>query len=222
MIYEPKPLQLEKSLYIASGSERHVYLHPTDPQKLLKVMRPHEDLGKRFTFRDITTRLFPSVRPRLICKEYDEYTRIQLNNPQPDQRLPITHMYGFTHTNLGLACVAERVAGENSQVGETLRQKIDAGTLDDADLSALNLLVSQFYQLGIRAGDIKLPNLVFGTRDAGYECVLVDGFGDTHAILVRSLGKWANSLGLNDSFKAIGERSGLTWNKSERSFTFPA
>lgn len=217
-----KTLQLDKSLYIASGVERHVYLHPTDSQKLLKVMRPQEDQGKRFTFRDITTQLFPAVRSRLIRKEYDEYIRIQLQNPQLEQRLPITHMYGLAHTNLGLACVAERVAGKNSPVGETLRQKSDAGTIDNNDLIALNLLVNQFYQLGIRAGDLKPHNLVFGTRDAGFECVLVDGFGDIHAIPVRSLGKWANSLGLNDSFKLVGERTGLIWNKSERSFTFPA
>ncbi len=215
-------VQLDPSFYIASGAERHVYLHPSDDRKLLKVMRPQEDQGRRFTFRDITTNWLPSVRLRLIRKEYDEYLRVQLNHSASDLRLPITHMYGLEQTNLGLACVAERVAGTNNPVGETLRDKIRNKTFTEKHLNALNDLVTRFYRFGIRAGDIKPHNLVFGHRDAGYECVLVDGFGDIHAVPVRSLGRWANALGLNDSFKQVALRTGLIWDKGQRQFSFPS
>ena len=211
-------LQLDDTHYIASGVERHIYLHPTDPGKLLKIMRPQEDQGKRFTFRDITTQLMPGVRLRLIRKEYDEYMRIHLTHSDPNLRLPITHMFGLAQTNLGLACVAERGAGENGGVGETLKQKMKRGTFTDDDLEKLNDLVARFYRFGIRAGDLKPHNLVFGYRDAGYECVLVDGFGDIHAIPVRSLGRWANALGLNDSFQIVARRTGLIWDSKARRF----
>lgn len=212
-------IELDDTHYIASGVERHIYQHPSDPTKLLKVLRPQTDQGKRLTFRDISTQLMPNVRLRLIRKEYDEYIRLQLRHPSQDVRLPITHLYGLAQTNLGLACVAERVAGPEGGVGETMRQKIKSDTFSDTDLGLFNGLVKQCYDLDIRAGDLKPHNLVFGYRDAGYECVLVDGFGDIHALPVRSLGRWANAIGLNDSFKVIAKRTGLVWNQNDRSFS---
>lgn len=214
-------IKLEDSHYIASGAERDVYLHPTDPTKLLKVMRDITDTPKRFTFRDITTHLMPSVRLRLIRKEYDEYLRIRLLHPAPDMRLPITHLYGMAPTTRGLACVTERVSSADGNVGETMRTMIDNGTFSDKELALFNVFVKQLYALGIRAGDLKPHNLVFGYRDAGYECVLVDGFGDIHVLPVRSLGRWANALGFNDSFKIMARRTGLIWDRKDRSFQMP-
>ena len=203
--------------YIASGVERDVYRHPADPQKILKVMRGQDGKNTRFTFRDITTRLSPNVRLRLIRKEHDEYVRLRLR--YPDAGLPVTHHYGFAQTDKGLATVSEGVWQADGSIGQTLRQRIKDGSFDDADLAALNHLIGQFYDLGIRAGDMKPHNLVFGHRGGEYECVLVDGLGDIHALPVRSLGDWANRLGLDDSCKIIAERTGLTWTRQTRQFT---
>ncbi|KQI71899.1 hypothetical protein AN191_10655 [Loktanella sp. 5RATIMAR09] len=214
-------IELDDSHYITSGVERAVYQHPTDPQKLLKVLRAQDGQNTRFTFRDITTRLMPDVRLRLIRKEYDEYMRVQLRYPSPDIRLPITHLYGLAQTSRGLACVAERVSGRDGGVGTTMKKMIQDGTFSQTELGLFNTLVRQFYDLGIRAGDLKPHNLVFGYRDAGYECVLVDGFGDIHALPVRSLGRWANAIGLNDSFQIVAKRTGLIWDRKDRTFRRP-
>ena len=50
------------------------------------------------------------------------------------------------------------------------------------------------------------------------ECVLVDGFGDIHAIPVRSLGGWANRMGLDDSCRRLAKNTGLIWDGKERQF----
>ncbi|MBS8271757.1 hypothetical protein DYI26_24085, partial [Halomonas litopenaei] len=92
-------IKLSDRDYIASGGERDVYQHPSDPTKLLKVLRDITNQRMRFTFRDISTWLLPDARLRLIRKEYDEYLRIRLRYPAPQMRLPITHLYGMAPTN---------------------------------------------------------------------------------------------------------------------------
>lgn len=181
-------------------------------------MRNIENAPTRFTFRDISTKLFPSARLRLIRKEYDEYLRIRLFNPAHDVRLPITHLYGVVSTTRGLACVTERVSGPDGSVAETMRTMINKGTFTQVELDLFNGFVDQMHSFGIRAGDLKPHNLVFGYRDNGYECVLVDGFGDIHFLPVRSIGRWANALGLNDSFKIVAKRTGLRWDRKKRRF----
>ncbi len=215
-------IKLSDSDYIASGSERDVYQHPSDPTKLLKVLRDISNQRIRFTFRDISTWLFPDARLRLIRKEYDEYLRIRLRFPEPQMRLPITHLYGMAPTNRGLACVAERVSGKDGGVGETMKTLLQQGRFEEEELRLFNTFVTQCFTLGIRAGDLKPHNLVFGYREAGYECVLVDGFGDIHALPVRSMGRWANALGLNDSFKIVAKRTGLRWDRKTRRFHMAA
>ena len=71
-------LQLNKPPYIASGKDRHFYLQPTEPYKLLKVMRPQFNKLNHITFRNITIQFFSSLHLRLIRKEYDKYIHIQL------------------------------------------------------------------------------------------------------------------------------------------------
>jgi hypothetical protein len=215
-------INLSDSDFIASGGERDVYQHPSDPTKLLKVLRDIQNQRVRFTFRDISTKLFPDARLRLIRKEYDEYLRIRLRYPAPQMRLPITHLYGLAPTNRGLACVAERVCGATGGVGETMRTLIQEGRFTQKELVLFNVFVKQLFTLGIRAGDLKPHNLVFGYREAGYECVLVDGFGDVHALPVRSIGRWANAIGLHDSFKIVAKRTGLRWDRKKRSFQLAA
>jgi hypothetical protein len=213
-------ITLTSTHLIASGVERHVYRHPDDPRKLLKILRPQEDQGRRFTFRDITTHLMPSVRLRLIRKEYNEYLRQQLKNIKHNHPLPIANLYGFTPTNLGLAMMCECISDGEGNVGQTLQHKANNQTLTQQDLLALNTLVTQFYDLNIRAGDLKPHNLVFGERGMGYECVLVDGLGDIHAIPIRSWGKWFNHQGLNEAFQKAANRTGLIWVKPQRQFMF--
>lgn len=220
-------IQLDTANLITQGSERAVYPHPNDPTRLIKVVKYRDPATYKANFGDWTKRHFPSVRSRLIYKEYIEYARIMLRYQDPDFVPPISHMYGFVKTSLGLGCVTERVTDSEGANGQTLRQKSNDGTLTEADLSHVNHLITQLYDLGIRAGDSNPSNLVFGNRHIGptgvqsdYTCVLVDGFGDFHAITIRSLSKWTNSLGLDDSFKRMEPKVKLTWDNTKRRFQF--
>jgi len=209
---------------VATGVQRAVYLHPLDRTKLIKVLRPATTQPKRNNFNGIMDRLLPSTRLRQIQKEYAEYLRIMLRNPGPDFHTPIAHMFGFTPTTEGLGCVTERVMQPSGAIGETLGAKARNGTLTQHNIDLLNDTIRRIYAYDIRASDMNPNNFVFGQRDNGTgpgdkECVLVDGFGDIHAIPVRSMARWSNRLGLNDSCKRLARNTGLIWDKNTRTFS---
>jgi len=91
----------------------------------------------------------------------------------------------------------------------------------------LNDTVHRIYANDIRASDMNPNNFVFGQRDNGTgpgpeECVLVDGFGDIHAIPVRSMARWSNRMGLDDSCKRLARNTGLRWDPKARQFARPS
>ena len=219
-------LVLDPSKVLTSGVQRDVFFHPFDRYKLIKVLKPQAQLSRRNNFNGIFDRLFPSTRIRQIRKEYQEYLRIMLQHPEPQFHLPISHMFGFVTTNLGLGCLTERIADQDGALGKTLSKKVKSGTLTDDDVAALNTMIAEIFDNGIRAGDLNASNIVFGHRDFGngpgeMECVLVDGFGDIHAVPVRSWGRSFNRLGLDDGCRRLAKRTGLRWDKSTRLFSYP-
>ncbi|MEJ8562702.1 YrbL family protein [Yoonia sp. GPGPB17] len=217
-------LFLPPSNLVASGVQRAVYLHPADSTKLVKVLKPAEQQARRRNFNGVMDRWFPATRLRQIRKEYMEYLRIMLNHPEPDFHLPVSHMFGFVSTNVGLGCLTERVMSPDGGLGETLGQKVKNGTLTDEDIDLLNDAIAELFAHGIRASDLNPNNLVFGQRDSGTgpgpkECVLVDGFGDIHAIPVRSMAAWSNRIGLNDSCTRLARNTGLHWDAKQQQFS---
>ena len=218
-----QPLTLSETDLVASGVQRAVYLHPHEQTKLVKVLKRAEDMPARSNFNGVMDRLFPGTRLRQIRKEYQEYLRVMLNHPEVDFHAPIAHMFGFATTNKGLGCITERVMQSNGSLGETVGGKAKAGTLEDGDIALLNDTISRIYRYHIRASDMNPNNFVLGQRDNGSgmgprECVLVDGFGDIHAIPVRSWGRWSNKMGLDDSCTRLARNTGLLWDKGNRRF----
>lgn len=211
---------------VATGVQRAVYRHPLDPTKLIKVLRPGTQMPARTNFNGVMDKLFPSTRLRQIRKEYKEYLRVMLAHPEPDFRAPMSHMFGFVPTNLGLGCLTESVLKADGSLGETLGAIVKSGRLTQAHVDMLNDTVERLYANNIRASDMNPNNFVFGHRDNGTgpgpeECVLVDGFGDIHAIPVRSMARWSNRMGLDDSCTRLARNTGLQWDKRTRQFSLP-
>lgn len=216
-------LKLEKTDQCASGTQREVYQNPHDPTRLIKVLRAMPRTAGRSHLATTLERYVPAIRRRWARKECQEYLRLMLGFWGDDLHPPIAHMYGFVMTSRGLGCLTDAVLDDGA-LGETLKSKCDSGTLDDADLALLNDTIRRLYQYDIRAGDMTARNFVFGHRTYGAtlgprECVLVDGFGDIHAITIRSWGRWFNRFGLDDGCKRLAQRTRLKWNLATRQFS---
>ena len=210
---------------IASGKQRIVFIHPSDPTLLIKVHK-HQDSDVSKQALDSWVRKKEAIH--YSYKEYAEYARVMLNYTAMPIALPISHMYGFVHTSLGVGCITEHVVQEDGNTGNTIRHKCEAMNFTSLDLGLLNEAVAQLYALGIRVSDANPGNFVFGYRRASaigfrpaYGCCLVDGFGDSFPITVRSWSRWTNSLGLDDCFKRMSQRVELEWNGQARRFTLP-
>lgn len=210
---------------MGKGTHRWVYRHPFANMRLLKVLRPQPLTKGRSGLAVWTEKYFPSMHRRSARKELAEYNRMMLGVDKPIADAPVTHMFGFAFTDKGLACLTETVS-HNGGLGETLAELVKEDRLSDADLALFNDTVARIYGYNVRAGDLTPSNFVFGNRDddgrlGPRECVLVDGFGDTFAIPIRSLSDWTNRLGLDDSFKRLGARTRLHWDVKKRQFSRP-
>ncbi|MEM8537302.1 MAG: YrbL family protein [Pseudomonadota bacterium] len=210
---------------VASGSQREIYMHPHDPTKVIKVLRSMPLTKGRSKLATGTEKHFPSLRSRWARKEYTEYLRLMLGSAGGALHSPIAHMYGFVKTDQGLGCLSDAVL-EGGKLGPTLERCVKSGALTADDLALLNDLIARLYRYDIRAGDLTARNIVFGQRNltgqlGPRECVLVDGFGDIHAIPIRSLGRVFNRYGLDDSCKRMARRMGLGWVQQTRQFTLP-
>ncbi|WP_090209821.1 YrbL family protein [Yoonia litorea] len=217
-------LELNKDDQIASGVQRAIFRHPFDKTKLVKVLKSADEMPQRSNFNGRMDQLLPSTRLRQVRKEYQEYLRLMLKTEGREARIPISHMMGFVSTNLGLGCLTESVTEADGTLGKTLGELARSGSLKDEDLDLLNDAVSRIYRLNIRASDMNPKNFVLGHRWQGTalgprECVLVDGFGDIHAIPIRSLSNWTNRLGLDDSCARLARSAKLRWDKTNRAFT---
>lgn len=218
-------LVLKDQTPVKQGGQRQVFLHPHDPTKLVKVLRPVVSKGNRRAFGRVIGRWFPSTRIRQIRKEYQEYLRTMLNNPAPDFHCPIAHMFGFVTTDIGLGCLTEHVMQPDGATGKTIGQLARDGELTQANLDLLNDAVARIYRHNIRASDMNASNFVIGHRQQGAllgpeECVLVDGFGDIHAIPVRSMARWSNRLGLDDSCRRLARNTKMKWDVATKKFMF--
>ncbi|WP_108815589.1 YrbL family protein [Loktanella sp. Alg231-35] len=217
-------LTLNTADQIAAGVQRAVYLHPHDSTKLVKVLKQSHDMPTRRNFNGVMDRLAPSTRLRQVRKEYQEYLRVMLQHPEPDFHAPFSHMLGFATTNLGLGCITERVSEPDGSLGETIGKKAKSGALTDDDIGLLNDTISRIYRYNLRASDMNAKNFVIGHRDNGSgpgprECVLVDGFGDIHAIPVRSMADWSNRMGLDGSCAKLARKTKLHWDNKARQFS---
>lgn len=213
-------LRLSQAAPIARGSERLVYAHPIDKDRLVKVLIPQSEQELAPGFRRFSQTYFPGLRLRACRKEWNEYQRV---TRLKGARVPLAKLDSWIDTDLGPGIVIEKIVDQSGELAPSLRELVTEKRFGTAELALLNTFLDQMYGIGIRAGDASVKNIVFGYRPNSNtrEALLIDGWGDIHAIPVRSMGRWANGLGLDDSFKRVSRRSGLIFNETSRQFEIP-
>ncbi|SLN19278.1 YrbL family protein [Pseudooctadecabacter jejudonensis] len=220
----PDLIVLSDAVPIARGFERAVYQDPHDPDRLIKVLVPDAAQVQGGRIRAVFARSFSGYRRFLLRQEYREYLHVSLQDLSGASRLPITHMYGFVLTDIGLGCATQKVAGPDGGAAGTWRELIDAGQVGPDQIAAMTDFARRMMQFNVRASDLTAKNVVLGHRTfhgvpGPYEAVLVDGFGDTHAIPIRSLSRRANRAALHKRMDRLGRRAGLMWDRNTRAFT---
>lgn len=220
-------LHLDPAQVVAQGGERTVYVHPDRPEQLIKIIRPrHASEFPNWSFGHLSQRYIPSARYRPLNKQYSEYTRLHFAHIfDTGFECPVSHLYGFAQTNLGLGCLTERVTDASGQNAPTLLQLMESGTLSDQLLDSFNAFVARLYDVSVCVGDANAANFVYGHRHIGPagqrsqpQWVMVDGFGDRFAIPLRTISRRVRSLGLDDAFRRKEFPDGFKWDNDSRRF----
>lgn len=209
---------------IGSGDNRVVYRDPRDGDHLIKVAKSKAEFGPLRGLRAVASYLKIDHQRREIIKEIDEYVRVSLFGYAETVHLPIANFLGFVPTDLGMGSVTEKVGDMDGNIGQSVPAVVQKRDLTGEEIAALSDFAQRLIMLHVRASDLTAKNIVFGhRRNAGhlgpFEAVLVDGFGDIHAVPVRT---WSEHLNLRSTHRRltrIAKVARLEWDVDAQVFT---
>ncbi|MEM1237679.1 MAG: YrbL family protein [Pseudomonadota bacterium] len=200
---------------LASGKVRSVYIHPDDPDKVLKVLHPNEEGATGM--KGLMRRIAPFTRYRHLQRENEVSFRASIMAYEKGEPSPVVAQYGVAYTDLGLATICECVRLPGETLGRTLDAIARAGELP-GHLDELNDFARRLFAWGIRANDLHPNNIVFGERDGLRQFVMIDGLGDSHVIPLRSMSDAFNARSLNKRMERSAKQIGATWNATDHRF----
>ena len=146
----------------AEGRERHCYLHPQDPTKVIKIPKGSETIQTRrelVFFRNLEKRAF---------RDYSHLPRF----------------YGTVETNLGQGLVTELIRDHDGQISRSLNWHIENG-LTRGEVEAHFRRLKQYLldNLVIFNHDLTSGNMLLRmAADDSAKLVIIDGLGDVVAI----------------------------------------
>lgn len=211
MIYADSPLCLSSANVVAHGSERCIYLHPNNPERVLKLLDIHPPT-QWFHMRSVTMRMFSSVEIRGSLAEQKAQARAFLRAPEDGGPPPFSRLFGYVATDLGWALEAERITEGSRALGPTLLEIANESPLSEDMIELLNDAVTRIDRWNLRASDLGPGNFVRGIRDGQRQFVLVDGMGDIHAVPIRTWSKKLNRLANSRKLERMARHLGLRWN----------
>jgi len=198
-------IQVEDLILVGSGGYKKVFEHPTDKNKLIKVMRPERvasDGGfkkhgflKRKTMQGVYRQFRREILQYLqLCK--NDYSR-------KAYQMPIEIPYGLVATNAGLGLVVEKVeapAGIPQSLGYLAKNNL----LESKHKKALALFFQECRDLHVVYGEVNADGIMYTEhRNGRPEFVLVDGIGEKLLIPVRSWFKSNNDRYISKIEKKI-------------------
>ena len=231
MAFPAEPLALADLAPVAKGQDRLVYHHPDFPGLLFKAPKSlHAALGLpegtaiRLSLSDLGNfrRLMLKLAPRTLWhpffKESDCYLRARLQGIATDD-LPIPNLYGFCDSDIGPVLAVERIALPGQMLGRTLKSIAATGPLDAGMMALLDQFAARMFRHGLVAGDMTASNIALGQRGGADQFVLIDGFGDIHAIPFRSASARLNRIAMIRSFHKMAGRIGLSFDEVQLRFS---
>jgi hypothetical protein len=188
----PEPvLRLAGVEPIALGHLRSVYQHPLHASELVKVMRA-DAIEKRWNAPGRWAKRLPRARHYVqYLRELKEFVAARARAPEID--VPIARMLGIVDTDLGLGLVSEKVVDANGALAPTLAAVYAKRGLTPELETALSRFSADLLAANVIVGDMHAWNIVYGSDSrGGPRLVMIDGFGEKHAIPISSMSRTIN------------------------------
>jgi hypothetical protein len=124
-------------------------------------------------------------------RELKEFIVARARAPAVD--VPIARMIGVVDTDLGLGLVSEKVVDESGALAPTLAAVYaKRGFTPELD-AALAKFSQDLLEANVIVGDMHAWNIVLGSDSrGGPRLVMIDGFGEKHAVPVSSMSRTVN------------------------------
>ena len=204
---EPAPLlELTVSDALATGNLRHVFHHPDNPTLLVKVVRA-DSIERRWGASASWYKRLPRARQYTgFVRELKEYIIAQARNP--GRSVPLARMVGLVDTSLGLGLVSEKVRSPDGAMAPTLAARYEReGGFSDAIERDLALFLDQLLACNVIIGDLHAGNIAYGSDSrGGPRFVLIDGFGEKHALPFTSMSRRLNTHNTRKLYARMRER----------------
>ena len=199
-------LQLSSANALATGRLRHVFDDPRDPDLLVKVVRI-DSVERRWGASASWYKRLPRARQYTgFVRELKEYIVAQARNP--DHPVPIARMVGLVDTNLGLGLVTEKVRSPDGGMAPTLAARYEReGGFSDAIERDLALFLDGLLACNVIVGDLHAGNIAYGSDSrGGPRFVLIDGFGEKHAVPFTSMSRRLNARNTRKLYARMREQ----------------
>ena len=187
---------LTKNLkFLGQGTQKIVFEHPADSDKIIKIMNPkHATVdGARARQHHLRAHrsqgIYKQFRRELLqylqlCKS--SYTKLTYT-------FPIETVYGLIGTDQGLGLVTEKITSPNGSVMSVYDLNED-NSFDQTHANALDKFFDECCNLHVVFGEVNIAGIMYTEQRHGIpEFVLVDGIGDKLLIPFRSMSKTINS-----------------------------
>jgi len=187
---------------LAVGHLRSVYQHPQHADELIKLMRS-DVVEKRWNARGRWLKRLPRTRHYIgYPRELKEYIAARALSDSGD--LPIVRMIGLVETDLGLGLVSEKVVDADGALAPTLAAVYAKRGFAPDLRAALDAFLEGLLGGNVIVGDMHAWNIVYG-RDSrgGPRLIMIDGFGEKHAIPVSSMSRVINRYRTRRLFKRM-------------------
>lgn len=180
---------------VAVGSQRYVFVHPQNPDLLVKVPTEKYRAHNTGTVGPWHKRFFRSRRRmkhfQVFLREIREHLALRAESPL--QSPHVQNLIGFAETDMGNGLVTEAVRDRSGDLAPTLRHLLRSGRFDAVAERQLEIFFAWLLESPLIVGDLTVGNLVYGYRpDIGEHFVLIDGLGEKNLIPFNSLSRRLN------------------------------
>jgi hypothetical protein len=198
-ISPPNVLPLAGREPLAVGHLRYVFQHPLHNDEIIKVLRADAIEARAKIWRKRLARTLHYVGYVREIKEYLA-ARAQAGATKP----PIARMIGLVETDLGLGLVSEKVVAPDGSLAPTLAD-VYAGAGFTPELErALDTFREGLLAGNVIVGDLHAWNIVYGSDSrGGPRLVMIDGFGEKHAIPISSMSRAFNRHNIKRKYRRM-------------------
>lgn len=178
-------IKLKDKKWLAQGANRVCYIHPDDPDKVLKIIKP----WKMAKVKKHQAPWYKKLRSAVCFDDnVQELKALQWLEKKEHACHHFPRCFGLEETDLGDALCLEYVhSGRKAGESLSLEQYLKKNGFTDEISKALDDLCVFLYQNLIVTRDLRVFNIMVRYTDNGIVLVIVDGLGNPEFIPISNV-----------------------------------